>query len=204
MIFEGLRDNFLKNLDFVLKSDSDPEKMKSKIEIERHVEIWNKMAEFMDYGVLKAPNLCEFIPIYFNRKFPSGKTYVETNEGLFVNVKDYNSTADYIQTEYLKQYHIDEWAPTLNYNHAKECEAKLLEKGSYSSINLKKSLITFESEETITIINYYGSLYNKNIQGKGKNELEAICDACNNFMMRKRGIQLNLFEGSNLEIKAIC
>ena len=196
MIFEELRDDFLKKMSLAQESDDDSEeyKLENRIEVERHVKIWNKMAEFMGYGVLIAPNLCRFIPIYFNRRFPSGKTYVETSEGLFTNVEDYNSFEDYIKTEYVKKYHLDDWAPTLDFNNAKECEAKLLKVGEYQSVNIK-----INSREASKTIIYFNSISNKNISGTGKNELEAICDACNNFMNRERGKQLDLFDNISIE-----
>jgi hypothetical protein len=189
MIFEKLKKEFSNNMTLAWESDFDVEKIKYKIEVEKHVEMWNKMAEFMGYGVLIAPNLSRFIPIYFNRRFPSGNTYVNTEEGLFTNVEDYNPFEDYIKTEYIKEFGIDEWSPTIDFNHAKECEALLLKKGKYNSINIKNYL-----GEMSTRIKYSGSTNNNPIFGEGKNELEAICDACVKFMNLEKGIQLELFD----------
>jgi len=83
-----------------------------------------------------------------------------------------------IKSEYMKRYRIHDWAPTLNFNHAKECEARLLKKGEYNLINA-------HIESRVVKINYSGSNNFMDITGKGKNELEAICNACINFSERE-------------------
>ncbi len=197
MIYEDLKKEFIRQQNLAWNSDRDSSKLEYRFEIERQVKIWDEMAEFMGYGVLKAPNLCRFIHFYFNRKFPSGKTYVETDEDLFVEVKDYDAFGDFIKKEYIKKYQI-QWEPTLNFNHAKECENRLMKQGNYNKINLSKIFVDLDSGETTTEIIYSGSINNKKLLGRGRNELEAICDACINFMDRKRGKQMTLFDMKSL------
>lgn len=72
--YEDLRKEFMKNNDAAWGLE----------EVNRHVGIWNKVPEFMDYGILVAPNLIKFMPIYFTRKFPNGKRIVYTDESIFI------------------------------------------------------------------------------------------------------------------------
>jgi len=185
MIYEDLKKEFMKNFDDAWQVEFDSTKIKGKMKMERHVAIWNKMAEFMDYGILIAPNLIRFIPIYFTRKFPNGETTVETDEKIFTPEEEYYAPGilyrrieSQVKSEYMKRYRIHDWAPTLNFNHAKECEARLIEKGKYSSINSHVG-------SKIVKISYSGSDNFMDIAGKGKNELEAICNACIKFSERE-------------------
>jgi hypothetical protein len=185
MIFEDLKKEFMKNINDAWQVEFDITKMKGKKEMERHVEIWNKMAEFMDYGILLAPNLIRFIPIYFTRKFPNGETTVETDDKLFTPEDEYFAPGilyrrieSQVKSEYMKRYRIQDWTPTLNFNHAKECEARLLKKGEYNSINSRVG-------SRFVKINYSGSNNFMDVTGKGKNELEAICNACIKFSERE-------------------
>jgi hypothetical protein len=204
MIFEDLRKEFMKNFDlaWAYEIDKSSENLKGKQEVERHVEIWNKMAEFMDYGILVAPNLIKFIPIYFTRKFPSGKTTVFTNEGLFIPEDEffepglgYRMIESKVKSEYMKMYRIHDWMPTINFNHAKECEARLLQKGKYNIINRDNSYSEqgFLGAKSIGInvveIDYSGSMHSRDVLGKGKNELEAICDACIRFSENNKNLK---------------
>ncbi|MGV8163127.1 MAG: hypothetical protein ACP5N2_07380 [Candidatus Nanoarchaeia archaeon] len=193
-VFVKLRVDFLKMYDLAWASEIDKseENLNAKKEVERHVDIWNKMAEFMEYGLLIAPNLCRFVPIYFNRKFPNGKTTAETNEELFASISEYNALADQVLTEYTKRYNIDEWCPTINFNDAKECEARLLKEGRYNAVNIDYSLSVLGSMGAESVgmnlvaVTYSNSMYHKAIRGEGSNELEAICDACVEFMNNER------------------
>ncbi|MGV8168431.1 MAG: hypothetical protein ACP5N3_00075 [Candidatus Nanoarchaeia archaeon] len=189
-VYAKLREDFFKTFQLALEYEdgSTEDILNAGKEVERHVDIWNRMAEFMDYGVLLVPNLCRFMPIYFNRRFPNGNTTAETDEELFTPASEYDPIDDMVKTEYLKRYRINEWCPTINFNDAKDCEARLLKAGRYNSINVDHAYSTLGSMGAefigmnVVRVTYSNSMYHKPVSGEGPNELEAICDACTNFM----------------------
>lgn len=163
--------------------EGDEASKKSKEEIRRIIDVWNKTAEFMDYGILEAPNI-SVIPIYANAKL-NGKTKSKTNEELFTPLKNYNYSDDKVKLEFAKNK--IEWMPNVNYNQAKELEEKLFEKAKYQKIEVDHSLNELQINKVV--IKYSRSLYYNDLHAEGQNELEAICNSCIYFMENQKKLK---------------
>lgn len=165
--------NLIKSFDELEKDYGGWDKFK-----EVNLPIWNKLAEFIGYK--DALILNPRAPIYLLNKIPegcikNGKIVPEKSIEFGNFMRENEKTA------------LTDWTPNFNYEQAMRCNDKLLKEGKYNKKEFDYSLSEKGSNGAehigmnIMEAKYFGSMYYKNLEAQGKNELEAICNACIEF-----------------------
>ena len=135
---------------------------KDKKELPEERKKWIKLAEFMNFGVYDMQEI-------FGSDFK--KVPIFTKEEVDLEKEGF--------MDEIKKLWVD-WEPTENYEQAHECESELLKKTKYVT-----KVVRYKDSEVE--VNYsYDSTHPhcENIHATGKNELEAICNACIEFQNR--------------------
>ncbi len=134
----------------------------SKSFLKKNLPIWNKLADFMGYGIIEIPE--KSFLIYSKRIL--GQEELE-------NFKLNGNTR---LSDIEKELFFLNWRPTIDYEQANKCEQKLLEEASYR----RSEFIHFSGESAT--VRYFGSQKGgEGVSGIGKTKIEAICNACINF-----------------------
>ena len=134
----------------------------------------DELARFVDYGVL-------------NLKFRGETIYFKVPE-TEKQEKEYKSRG---LIDFANKYGVD-WNPFKNIEDANKCGQKLREIGGYNtvSIDYEYSKEAFNVPERINMgvvrVTFFGSSPFKSIRGEGKDKLEAICNACFEFVEREK------------------
>jgi|GEM_PF-1244719 hypothetical protein len=126
--------------------------------VKNNEPIWTNMAKFMGYD---GPLFTLDFPFYVDAKIPEGLTLSDLEMENFLHRHGKEIVSDYV--------------PNFNFFQAKQGEQKLMKDGGYGLAS-----VDYQGPEHV-VIKYGGSTHHSSIEGKGRNELEAICDACIQF-----------------------
>jgi len=145
----------------------------------------DKLALFMDFGVYKVPGKDDK---FYTRELLTENIVSELNE-----LSELNQGATdfgYIKNFRGGGFFINHWNPYVDRKQAIDCENKLVEVGKYHATVTNYSLsglsepVPINQSERIFFVTFSNSLKELDISGEGGSRLEAVCDACVNFIDR--------------------
>ncbi len=140
-----------------------PKHMDSKKFEKQNRQVWNKLADFMGYGIIEIPE--KNLVIY-------SKRILEEIELEKFKLNGQDTTIGPLEADLF----FLGWKPNFNHKQAEMCEKKLLEKGGYRRGEFSSL------PNGATKSRYFESSNGwEDVVGKGETKIKSICNACINF-----------------------